>query len=256
MSDLPPDSPGHDHLHTEDSLLGGRVRLVQPRHGYRAAVDPVLLAAATDARTGDRVLDVGTGTGAAALCLAARVPGARITALEKETDSAELARHNVALNGATGRVLVYAGDLLRPPPILAPGSFDRVMMNPPYLRADAATHPPGAARAAAHVEGEARLADWIAFAAAMVRSRGHLTLIHRADRVDEIMALLHGRFGGIVLFPVWPAPGEEARRILVAAQRGGRGPARLAAGLALHGGDGAFTPEAEAVLRDAAALRL
>ena len=257
MSDAtphPPESPGPHH--SEDALLGGRVRLVQPRHGYRAAVDPVLLAAATDARTGDRVLDIGTGTGAAALCLAARVPGVRVTALEKEPEVAELARHNAALNGVPGRVMVYAGDLLRPPPILAPGSFDRVMMNPPYLRADAATAPPGAWKAAANVEGEARLADWIAFAAAMVRARGHLTLVHRADRVDEILALLHGRFGGTVLFPVWPKAGEDARRILVACQRGGRGPARLAPGLVLHEPDGSFTAQAEAVLRDALALRL
>ncbi|MGQ9365559.1 tRNA1(Val) (adenine(37)-N6)-methyltransferase [Azospirillum sp. ST 5-10] len=238
----------------EDLLLGGRVRLVQPRHGYRAAIDPVLLAAFTAAQPGERVLDVGTGTGAAALCLAARVPGVRIMALEKEPEIAEAARHNAARNGMQGRVMVYAGDLLRPPPILAPGSFDRAMMNPPYLRADAATPPPGAWKAAANVEGEARLADWIAFAAAMLRARGWLTLVHRADRLDEVLALLHGRFGGVLLFPLWPKAGEDAKRLLVAAQRGGRGPARLAPGLALHGPDGAFTAEADAVLRDAAAL--
>ena len=154
------------------------------------------------------------------------------------------------------RTWVVVGDLLRPPPMVAPGSFDRVMMNPPYLRAEAATMPPDPWKAAANVEGEATLAHWIAFAASMVKSRGWLTLVHRADRVDEILALMHGRFGGTVLFPLWPKAGEAAKRVLVAAQRGSKAPARLAAGLVLHEPDGRYTQAAEAVLRDGAALPL
>ncbi|HYD67692.1 tRNA1(Val) (adenine(37)-N6)-methyltransferase [Azospirillum sp.] len=240
----------------EDALLGGRVRLVQPAQGYRAAIDPVLLAAATHGGHGVRVLDVGTGTGAAALCLAARDPGVRVVALEKHREIGAYASHNVELNGLQGRVLPVIGDLLRPPPMLAPGSFDRVMMNPPYLKADAATAPPGAWKAAANVEGEARLAEWIAFAAAMLKTRGILTLVHRADRIDEILALLHGRFGGVTLFPLWPKAGEAAKRVLLSAHRNAKGPAKLAAGLTLHAPDGRYTQEAEAVLRDGAALVL
>lgn len=238
----------------EDQLLGGRVRLLQTADGYRAAVDPVLLAAFTAATPGDRVLDLGTGTGAAALCLATRLPGVRVLGLEREPAAAALARRNADLNGLPGRVLVVEGDLLRPPPAIGPGSFDRVMMNPPYLKADAASPPPDPLKAAAHVEGEAKLTDWIAAAALMLKSRGILTLVHRADRVDEVLAHLHGRFGGVVLLPVWPRAGEPARRVLVAAVRGGRAPATLAAGLVLHEADGGYTPAAEAVLRDGAAL--
>lgn len=245
-----------DTMHTQDSLLGGRVRLVQPPEGYRAAIDPVLLAAATPAEAGERVLDVGAGTAAASLCLAARVPGVRVVGLEKHAEVAAFARHNIDLNGLQGRTWVVVGDLLRPPPMVAPASFDRVMMNPPYLKADAATMPPDPWKAVANVEGEATLAHWIAFAAAMLKGRGMLTLVHRADRVDEILALLHGRFGGIVLFPLWPKPGEAARRVLVAAQRGGKGPARMAAGLVLHEEDGRYTAAAERILRHGEALVL
>ncbi len=241
---------------SDDALLGGRVRLMQPPDGYRAAIDPVLLAAATAAESGEHVLDVGVGTAAASLCLAARVAGVRIVGLEKRAEVAAFARRNIALNGMQQQSQVVVGDLLRPPAALTPASFDRVMINPPYLKARAATAPPDPWKAAANVEGEATLAHWIAFAAAMLKGRGILTLVHRADRLDEIMALLHGRFGGVVLFPLWPKPDMAAKRVLIAAQRGGKGPARLAAGLVLHEADGSYTAAAQAVLRDGAALVL
>jgi tRNA1(Val) A37 N6-methylase TrmN6 len=240
----------------EDLLLGGRVRMVQPPDGYRAAIDPVLLAAATAAEPGERVLDVGAGTGAASLCLATRAPDCRVVGLEKHAEVAAYARHNIELNGLPGRTWVVVGDLLCPPLMVAPASFDRVMMNPPYLKAGAATMPPDPWKAAANVEGEATLAHWIAFAAIMLKARGWLTLVHRADRVDEILALLHGRFGGTVLFPLWPRGGEAAKRVLVSTQLGGKAPARLAAGLVLHEADGSYTETAERVLRDGAALPL
>lgn len=234
-----------------DTLLDGRVRLHQPQAGYRAAIDPVLLAAFTAAEAGERVLDVGTGTGAAALCLAIRVPGAMVVGLEKRAEAAAFARRNAALNGVDGRVSVLEGDLLAPPPGLVPGTFDRVMMNPPYLRAGAASVPPDAWKAAANVEGEAGLTDWVRFAAAMLKPRGTLTMVHRADRVDEILAALHGaRFGSLTLVPLWPKPGEEARRLLLAARKGGRSPARFTAGLVLHGPDGAYSARAQRILRD------
>lgn len=233
-----------------DSLLNGRVRLFQPEAGYRAAIDPVLLAAFTAAAAGERVLDAGTGTGAAALCLTARVPGVTVAGLEKRAEAAALARRNVAANGMDGCVAILEGDLLAPPAALAPGGFDRVMMNPPYLKAGAASPPPDPWKAAANVEGEAGFPDWVRFAHAMLKPRGVLTLVHRADRVDDILAALHGRFGSLVLVPLWPRPGAEARRILLSAVRGGRAPARFTAGLVLHEPGGGYTGAVRRILRD------
>ena len=238
----------------EDFLLGGRVRLEQPGSAYRAAIDPVLLAAFTDARPGERVLDVGAGTGAASLCLAARVEGVRVVGLEQRPDAASFARRNIALNGLGDRVSLVEGDLLEPPAELLPDSFDRVMMNPPYLRAGAALAPPDDWKAAANMEGAARLPDWVGFARTMLKPRGTLTLVHRADRLDEILATLHGPFGSVTLFPLWPKAGEAARRILLSARRGGRAPATLSAGLVLHEADGRYTDAAERVLRGGAFL--
>jgi len=237
-----------------DTVLGGRVALFQPESGYRAAIDPVLLAAFTPARSGERVLDIGTGVGTAALCLAAREPGARIIGLEPVDAFADLASRNIDINGLRGRVIVMRGDLLRPPPALGPGSFDRVMMNPPYLKAEAYDASPEPLRAVADMEGEAKLVDWLNFAGVMLRTGGGLTLVHRADRVVEILAHLSKRFGGVVIFPLWPSVGKSAKRVLISATRGSKTPATIAPGLVLHGPGGAFTAEAEAVLRDGAPL--
>src|SRR5690348_3646334 len=155
---------------TEDRLLGGRVRLRQPARGYRAAIDPVFLAAAVPAGPQDSVLDMGCGVGAAALCLAARVPGCRIAGFELQRDLVRLAGDNIQLNGFAERLSVMQGDLLKLPPRLAPGSFDHVMANPPFLEAAAATAPADAGNAAARLEGEADLAAWIRVALLMVRA--------------------------------------------------------------------------------------
>jgi len=241
---------------SDDTLLGGRVKLRQPRDGYRVAIDPVLLAASVPAREADRVLDIGCGTGAASLCLATRVPGCRVIGLERDADVARLATENIARNDFADRFSMVEGDLLHPPASLAPGSFTQVMANPPFLEAARASASLVAARATAAVESEAMLADWIDFALAMLRDKGTLTLIHRADRLGDLLAALSGRAGGIIVFPLWPGEGKPAKRILLQAKKGNAAPMTLAQGLILHRADGRNSEAAEAILRHGAALPL
>jgi tRNA1(Val) A37 N6-methylase TrmN6 len=247
--------PAHPEL-SEDALLGRRVRFRQPRQGYRVAIDPVLLAAAVPAGPGDLVLDAGAGVGAAALCLAARVPGCRVVGVEVQRDLARLASDNVALNGVGDRVEIVVGDIAAPPPCLAPGTFDHIMVNPPYLEADKAVSPPHPGKARANVESTVDLEVWVRFALVMARAKGSLTFIHRADRMDTLLGALSGAAGDTVVFPLWPAAGQPAKRVLVRARKGIMAPMRLAPGLVLHEGGGRFTREAEAVLRDAQRLVL
>jgi len=242
--------------YSEDTLLGGRVKLRQPRHGYRAAIDPVLLAASVPAGPGDTVLDVGCGVGAASLCLAVRVAQCRITGIDAERELVRLANDNVALNDLSGRVVAVVGDLLRPPPRLEPGSFAHVMANPPFLEPAAATPSPEAGKALATREGEADLAAWVRFALAMAQPKGSLSFIHRADRMEQLLAQLSGRAGEIVVFPLWAGPDKGAKRIIVRARKGVATPTRLTPGLVLHEIDGRYTPKADVVLRGGVALVL
>lgn len=258
IGSLPPD--GVPSEVSEDGFLDNRVRLRQPADGYRAAIDPVFLAAAVPAEAGERALDIGTGVGTAAILLAWRVPGLRVTGIEVDPALLRLANDNARINAIEDRVEFMVGDLTRPPSRLAPGSFNHVLANPPYLEPERADASPHAGRAAAGVEGRAGnaaagLEAWVRFGCVMARDRGTITMVHRADRLDDLLAVLRGRAGGITVYPLWPdRSSKPAARVLVQAVKGSNAPMRLAQGMVLHEDGGGFTPEADAILRHGAPL--
>ncbi len=241
--------PSMEPVPTEDALLGGRVRLLQPVRGYRVAIDAVLLAAAVDAAPGAQVLDLGAGVGAVGLCLAARVADCTVTGIEVQPALAGLAERNAALNSMSERVRTIVHDLAQP---LPPGlkRFDHVATNPPYLPAAVADPSPNPAKALATVESTAGLARWLAVATGAAKPAGTLLLIHRNDRLEEIVGQL-GRLGwGDITVKRLP----PAARVLVRARRSAMPMRREAPPLVLHRPEGGYTDEAEAVLRHAAPL--
>ena len=238
---------------TEDRLLGGRVKIRQPRHGFRVSIDTVLLSAAVPCGDGDRVLEPGAGVGGAALMVAARVPECSVIGLESQRALVGIAGENIRLNGMSERVDIVVGDLASPPSRLALGAFDHVMMNPPFNQAGRTHAPAEASRAASHVEGDAGLDDWVAFGISMLRGMGTLTLVHRADRLADVLGAIRGRAGEVVVYPLWPRrDGSPAKRIVVRARRGTAAPLRIAQGLVLHEQDGSFTPEADRIFNGGA----
>ncbi len=238
---------------TVDDFLGGRVRLIQFKEGYRAGMDAVLLAASIPAAAGERALDLGAATGAAALCLAARAPGVFVDGLEIQENLLTLAKSNVALNNAAAQVTVYHGDFAagpRGPREIPENTYDHVLANPPYLEEGEAISPPAKTKGIAYVGGASKLEDWVNFAVSRAKNKGTLSFIFRADRIGELCHRLHRRAGELVIFPLWPHVGEPAKRVLVQARKGLHGAATIAPGLALHGTHERYSKAAEAVLRE------
>ena len=240
---------------SDDKFLSGRLRLLQPVQGYRAATDPVLLAAACPAEPGQSVLDLGCGAGAATLCLGLRVPDLRLAGLELQPAYADLARRNAERNGIP--VEVHEGDLNRMPSALR-RDFDHVIANPPYYPAGGSPSPI-AARARA-MQVDTPLSGWVSAATRRLRPGGWLTLICGADGLPEVLAALAPKLGSASVLPLAPREGRAALRVIVRAKKGGRAPFRLLAPFVIHQGaahDGdreSYTPAANAVLRDGADL--
>lgn len=233
---------------TQDGFLSGRVMAWQPRKGYRAATDPVFLAAACPAKGGETLLELGCGVGVASLCLMARVPGVEVTGVERQALYADLARRN-------GLDVVEA-DLTALPVDLRQRSFDHVIANPPYYGAGTVSDDAGRNGA---LREETPLADWCAVAKARLRPGGWLTLIHLAERLPDVLAGLSG-FGSVSVLPLAPRHGRVAGRVVVRARKGARGAFQLLPPVLIHdgavhraGGDD-YSATARAVLRDGAAL--
>lgn len=235
---------------TEGHLLNGRVRYAQPAAGVRSGIEPVLLAAAVPARTGERVLEAGSGAGAALLCLAARVPGLGGLGIECDADLVEIATRNAAANRQDG-VTFLAADATRPPEI---GAFDHAMANPPYHAAGgtAASDPRRELARRAHA---ALFGQWAAAMGRHLRRRGTLTWIVTAAAAPHCMAAMAAACcPPAAILPLWPRVGVPAKLVLLRGVRDGRGPFRVLPGLVLHDRAGRFTPDADAILRDGQAL--
>jgi tRNA1(Val) A37 N6-methylase TrmN6 len=245
---------------TEDAVLGGRLVLRQPRRGHRVGHDAILLAAATGAAAGEHAVDLGAGVGAAGLALATRVPGLRLTLVEIDPALAALAADNIERNQLADRARAVALDATAPARAFAaaglpPGCADRVLMNPPFNDRATRNLSPDAGRRLAHVSA-AGVAPWLRSAGRLLRGRGSLTLIWRADGLADVIAALARGFGAVAVQPVHPRPDAAAIRVLVRAVKESRAPLALLPALILADAEGRPTEEAEAVLRHGATLSL
>lgn len=240
---------------TRDAFLGGRITLEQPAKGYRAGVDPVLLASAVGARAGQSVLELGCGTGAALLCLAARVPDLGLYGAEVQPHYADLCRKNALANGFN--VVIDDADIRELSHGIKAMSFDHVFANPPYFDRRTGHSSPLADREVAF-GGPTQSKDWLNTAYRRLKPKGWLTLIQKADRLPEILQAFDPRFGTISVTPIAGRSGRAADRFILRARKGGQTPFVLTAPVVLHAGEKHVTdgedyrPEIRDVLRNGA----
>lgn len=237
----------------ENGLLGGRVRLLQPRDGYRAGMDAALLAAAVTARPGETVLEAGCGAGAVLCQTGARRGGLHLLGVEREAPMAALAARNLVLNDLDGEILTADvaagfGPLDRP-------RADWAISNPPFFDDALALRAPAPGKRAAWMADDG-LQAWTDFLLAGVRDGGAIVTIHRADRLADILSLLGAKAGSFRVLPIHPYTDRSAKRVLVKAIRLGKAPLVLLPPLTLHADDGGHSARAGAILRGEAALDL
>jgi tRNA1(Val) A37 N6-methylase TrmN6 len=235
---------------TDDAVLGGKLKLLQPVKGHRAGHDAILLAAAAPACK--HAADLGAGVGTAGLALLARGVAERVTLIEIDADLAALAKRNAEQNGFAARCEIIAGDVLklgRKDGIPSPAA-DLALMNPPFNDPARKNVSPDSSRRRAHSAGNAEIDLWITAAERALAPNGTLVLIHRPEAIETILASLNRRFGAAELIPIFPRPGVPAIRLIVRAIKGRRTPPSMLPGLCLNDANNQPSDAAEKILRD------
>ena len=235
--------------YTTNYLLDKKVTIYQPSDGYRAAIDAVLLSSlAAVTKPGKSILDVGSGTGAVSLCLAERFKQLRpkITGLEIQQELVELSNKSAAANGF-GEFLEYIYYDIRKKNVFLE-QYDHVVTNPPYSEADMVSPKPG--KATAHNHEDFSLKEWLDFCLKRVKPKGFFYTINRASAVDEILSVLNGRAGNMMIVPVYSKAGQEAKRVMVVAQKDSKAPSRISTGLVMHDEDGEYSFSAQKILKE------
>lgn len=235
----------------EIHVLDKKLRLLQPDVGFRTSLDTIMLSAACPAKDGQHILDAGCGVGAAGFCVAKRLNKLKLTGVDIDADFIELAKQNREINGfSADDVQFHHADIDQfrrsEKPI-----FDHVISNPPYLNAGEYLNSPHQKKAIAigHAETGFSLEEWIKALHRLIKPKGSLTMIHRADYTDQIIKAFEYRFGFVEIIPLWPKKGRNAKRVIIRGLKDKRGPCTLHHGITLHNDENGYTEEADAILR-------
>lgn len=238
---------------TIDKFLNGAIELEQPAKGYRAGMDAILLAAACQAKPGERVLDLGCGAGAVMLAAAHRLEEVAFVGVEADAQIAALAQANAARNALSSRVSVRTSDVRGR--LLDPDEprFDAMISNPPFFDDPARLRAPSPERRAAWMNS-AGLSAWIAYMLRAGRAGSSITLIHRTEALPAILEALNGKAGSVAVRPVLPYADSPASRVLVRAVKVAKGPFRLLAPLICQSDSRTPSPEFDSLMRGRSAL--
>ncbi len=240
-----------------NTILGGKIQLIQPITGYRASIDSIFLGASVEqkrAAKSQTLLDIGTGSGAALLAAAHRLKNIKGIGLEFQRDMVRLAVQNIKNNNFQNRLEAMQGDLLLPPPRLAASSFDHVMANPPYYESEISVESPFESKATSNHDKGITLNSWIDFAYKMVKPRGYVHFVFTTARLDDLINALYGGFGDITIFPLWQKKNRESKRVIVRARKNVQSPSKILPGILVHEENGDYTQESQDILTNSKGL--
>lgn len=227
------------------TALNGKIKIWQPVNGYRFAIDSILMAAFVPNKCVN-ILELGVGVGAASLALAHRLPNAHITGIDIQDDNIELAKKNVQNNAFSDRFSLILDDFRNRK---LPGHyFDCIMMNPPFHEEDNYLPSPSPHKTTSHGENKTTLQHWMDEAYRCLKSHGNIVIVHKSDRLDDLLTFLHVKYGQIEVFPLWPKEGRAAKRVLIRAQKASKAATKLYPGLIIHQPNGDYTSEAKKIL--------
>lgn len=243
---------------TLDAFLGGRLMIEQPRHGYRAGLDPVLLAASVPAVAGQAICDLGCGVGTALWCVARRVPDLTLAGVERHDHLIALARRNAKRNGIDATLLHE--DITGPSAAFKQMSFDHVMANPPFFKRDRGTESLSQTRESGRGQ-DTELWHWVRLAYKRLKPKGYAYFLINAAQLLEMMSALYEQDFATEAWPIAAYAHRPARTVLVRARKGGKSDFSLHYPIILHSDPTSsghavdkYQPEIERVLRDAAPL--
>lgn len=237
--------------YTQDYLLNQKVQILQPVNGYRASTDAVFLSSLiSNVKKGQTILDVGSGTGAISLCLARRFEkdDIKIIGLELQEQLAQLSNLSAQTNGYDS-FLNYINCNIKDKIELPNCSFDHVITNPPYSEKDMPS--PNDSKAFAHNHHDLDLEAWMNFCIKMIKPKGFFYMINRAEAIDNILYHLHNKLGNITIIPLYSKEGQDAKRIMIMAQKDSHAATKINSGVIVHTHDGQYTTKAENILRQA-----
>ena len=237
-----------------DKLLGGRVELFQPKQGFKATTDSVILAASIPFKQGERAIDLGSGLGVASLCLVARVSDAKVIGLEKNNDLVSLSNKSAKYMNVADRINFISCNIfnIEKPLYDSLNNMDHVILNPPWYSDRPFNRMENKEKRNAKVELNADLYDWLKVCRSLLSRRGRVTLIHRAESLSKVIfSLVKNQFGDITILPVMSKSGASAKTIVVSALSGSKGKCNIMSNIYLHDRRGNYTRTAEDILRNA-----
>jgi len=240
---------------TVDEILGGRLRIIQKKKGYRFSLDALLLAHFTVLREADDLIDLGTGGGIIALILAGRVRCGRILGIEIQDQLVDIAKRNVILNGLAGQIEIRPGDVRHPESLCEPQSFSAAVFNPPYRRLRSGRMNPDPEKAVSRHEIAGAASDFLDAAVHALRPDGRAYIIYPATRMVQLLARMRVfRIEPKRLRPVHSRAGGSAVFVLVEGVKGGREGLKVLPPLLIHEEQGGYTPEMEEIFRTLSAF--